>query len=119
MRRKSSAGVKRQYSGTAEADRQLPDRCLPWLCQCPRARCRQTYFPESVTHRPKTELTLERLLHALKSGVTARWMTGDVVYCECLRLHWPREERGQGYVMKISRKTHVWHQRKIGEAAGG
>jgi len=70
-----------------------------------------------VTHRPKTELARDMLLRALDSGVTARWVTGDAVYGESFPLRWALEERGQGYVMAVSRKAHVWQgaeQRKVG-----
>ncbi|TDX22477.1 hypothetical protein DFO67_12910 [Modicisalibacter xianhensis] len=48
----------------------------------------------------------------------ARWVTGDAVYGESFHLRWPLEQHGQGYVMVVSRKTHVWlglEQRKIGD----
>lgn len=44
-------------------------------------------------------------------------MTGDAVYGESFRLRWTLEERGQGYVMAVSRKAHIWQgleQRKVG-----
>ena len=44
-------------------------------------------------------------------------MTGDAVYGESFWLRWTLEERGQGYVMAVSRKAHVWQgleQRKVG-----
>lgn len=131
-----SAGVKRQYSGTAGRiencqigvflgyascwGQGLIDRALflPQDWAEDRARCRQAGITESVTHRPKTELAREMLLHALNSGVTARWVTGDAVYGESFRLRWALEARGQGYVMAVSRKTHVWqglYQRQVGE----
>tara|TARA_R110000796_G_scaffold121701_1_gene235993 strand:+ start:2236 stop:2670 length:435 start_codon:yes stop_codon:yes gene_type:complete len=70
-----------------------------------------------VGHKPKAELARDMLVRALDSGVTARWVTGDAVYGESFQLRWALEERGQGYVMAVSRKTHVWlglKQRKVG-----
>ena len=58
------------------------------------------------------------LERALDSGVTARWVTGDAVYGDYFRLRWMLEERGQGYVLGVSRKAYVWQdfeQRKVGE----
>ncbi|PWW33191.1 DDE superfamily endonuclease [Chromohalobacter israelensis] len=68
-------------------------------------------------HKPKAELARDMLVRALDSGVTAHWVTGDAVYGESFQLRWALEERGQGYVMAVSRKTHVWlglKQRKVG-----
>lgn len=131
-----SAGVKRQYSGTAGRiencqigvflgyascwGQGLIDRTLflPRDWAEDRKRCRQAGIPETVGHKPKTALARDMLVHALDSGVTARWVTGDAVYGESFQLRWALEERDQGYVMAVSRKTHVWRgleQRKIGD----
>jgi SRSO17 transposase len=131
-----SAGVKRQYSGTAGRiencqigvflgyascwGQGLIDRALflPRDWAEDRERCRQAGIPEAVEHKPKTELARDMLVRALDSGVTARWVTGDAVYGESFQLRWTLEERGQGYVMAVSRKTHVWlglEQRKVGD----
>nr|WP_221885561.1 IS701 family transposase [Halomonas populi] len=92
-----SAGVKRQYSGTAGRIKNcqigvflgyascwgqgLIDRALflPRDWADDRERCRQAGIPEHVSHMPKTALAREMLKRALNSGVTARWVTGDAV----------------------------------------
>jgi len=73
-----------------------------------RERCRQSGIPKDLSHMPKTTLALEMLNRALDSGVTARWESGDVVYGDSFQLRWPLEERGQGYVIAVSRKAYAW-----------
>ncbi|HUM95944.1 MAG TPA: IS701 family transposase [Candidatus Competibacter sp.] len=120
-----SAGVKRQYSGTAGRieNRQvgvflayascwgqgLIDRALflPEEWSSDRARCREAGIDDTVAHQPKTELARAMLLRALEAGVTARWVTGDAVYGESGRLRTSLEERGQGYVFAVTGKTYV------------
>ena len=131
-----SAGVKRQYSGTAGRiescqvgvflgyascwGQGLIDRALflPRDWAADRERCRQAGIPEKVAHRPKTALAQDMLLRALDSGVTARWVTGDAIYGDAFALRWALEERGQGYVMAVSRKAYVWRgltQHRVGD----
>ncbi|EAR21292.1 IS701 family transposase [Nitrococcus mobilis] len=131
-----SAGVKRQYSGTAGRienaqigvflgyascwGQGLLDRALfvPREWSEDRARCRRAGIPDEVVHQPKTELARQMLVRALDSGVSARWVTADALYGDDFRLRWMLEERGQGYVLAVSRKAYVWQgckQRKVGE----
>ncbi|MBL8252288.1 MAG: IS701 family transposase, partial [Candidatus Competibacter sp.] len=120
-----SAGVKRQYSGTAGRiensqvgvflayascwGQGLIDRALflPEEWSLDRARCREAGIEETVAHQPKTELARALLLRALAAGVTARWVTGDAVYGESGRLRASLEERGQGYVFAVTGKSYV------------
>lgn len=131
-----SAGVKRQYSGTAGRvengqigvflgyascwGQGLLDRGLfiPQDWSQDRGRCRRAGIPDVVVYQPKTELARQMLEQALDCGVTARWVTGDAVYGDCFRLRWMLEERGQGYVLAVSRKAYVWQgiqQHLVGE----
>ena len=101
-----SAGVKRQYSGTAGRiensqigvflgyascwGQGLIDRALflpkEWLLE--RARCQAAGIPSEPGHQPKTELARRMLIRALDQGVKARWVTGDAVYGNSFRLRW-------------------------------
>ena len=109
-----SAGVKRQYSGTAGRiensqigvflgyascwGQGLIDRALflPEEWSLDRARGQAAGIPSEVGHQPKTELARRMLIRALDQGVKARWVTGDAVYGNSFRLRWALEERGQG-----------------------
>ena len=122
-----SAGVKRQYSGTAGRIENsqvgvflayascwghgLIDRALflPEEWSADRARCQGTGIEEAVVHQPKTELARGMLLRALEAGIQPRWVTGDAVYGDSYRLRASLEEQNQPYVLAVSGKTYVWH----------
>lgn len=131
-----SAGVKRQYSGTAGRiencqigvflgyascwGQGLLDRTLfiPQDWSEDRRRCRQAGIPDEMVHQPKTALAQRMLERALDHGITARWVTGDAVYGDGFRLRRMLEERRQGYVLAVSRKAYTWQgvaQRPVGE----
>lgn len=121
-----SAGVKRQYSGTAGRiencqigvflgyascwGQGLIDRALflPEEWSVDRARCQAAGIPSEVKHQPKTELARQMLIRALDQGVNARWVTGDAVYGNSFRLRCALEERTQGYVFGVSGNAWVW-----------
>jgi len=122
-----SAGVKRQYSGTAGRIENsqvgvflayascwghgLIDRALflPEEWSADRARCQGAGIEEAVVHQPKTELARGMLLRALAAGIQPRWVTGDAVYGDSYRLRASLEEQNQPYVLAVSGKTYVWH----------
>jgi SRSO17 transposase len=95
---KKSAGVARQYSGTAGRRENCQigvlllyaspkghaflDRALylpeEWT-QDP-VRCREAGIPEEVTFATKGELAQSMLARAFAAGVQAQWVVGDTVY---------------------------------------
>jgi SRSO17 transposase len=114
-----SAGVQRQYSGTAGRiehcqlgvflayagrrghaflDREL---YLPndW-CE-DRSRCRAAGIPDAVAFRTKPELARVMLTRALDAGVPAAWVTADEVYGGDRRLRIMLEQRGQPFVLAV------------------
>lgn len=116
-----SAGVQRQYSGTAgriencqigvflayatDAGRALIDRRLylpehSWLAD--PARCQRAGVPEQSTFATKPALATEMITAALDAGISTAWVTGDEVYGQdpCLRA--VLEERQVGYVLAIA-----------------
>jgi SRSO17 transposase len=115
----NSAGVARQYSGTAgriencqigvflayasPAGRSLIDRelYLPKTWTEDRERCRQAGIPDDVEFATKPELAMRMLDRALDAGVPAGWVTGDEVYGQHYRLRARLEERGMGYVLAV------------------
>jgi SRSO17 transposase len=99
-----SAGVARQYSGTAGRiencqigvflgyagplghtllDREL---YLPEEWTADRARCQQAGIPRDRRFATKPQLAQEMLQRALAAGVPAKWVTGDSVYGDDRRL---------------------------------
>src|SRR5215210_7060025 len=122
-----SAGVERQYSGTAGRiencqvgvflayagprghafiDREL---YLPKQWCEDRARCREAGIPDEVPFRTKPELARRMLERALDAGVPAAWVTGDEVYGGDRRLRMTLEERGQPFVLAVKTSEPLWH----------
>jgi SRSO17 transposase len=114
-----SAGVARQYSGTAgriencqigvflayasPAGRTLIDRelYLPKTWTDDRARCAEAGIGDEVQFATKPELAMRMLDRALDGGVPAGWVTGDEVYGQHYRLRARLEERDIGYVLAV------------------
>jgi SRSO17 transposase len=130
-----SAGVQRQYSGTAGriencqlgvflayASRRghaLVDRelYLPegWLSD--RVRCREAAIPDAVGFRTKPELARVMLERALDAGVPCGWVTADEVYGGDGRLRRWLEERDLPHVLAVKRSQALWSMRLRQERA--
>jgi SRSO17 transposase len=129
-----SAGVARQYSGTAgriencqigvflayasHLGRTLLDRelYLPQEWSNDRVRCRQAGIPEGRQFATKPQLARDMLARAFAAGVPAKWVTGDSVYGDDRRLRVWLESCPQAYVLAVSGKEYVWlgwRQRQI------
>ncbi|WP_436975839.1 IS701 family transposase [Nonomuraea angiospora] len=121
-----SAGVQRQYSGTAgriencqvgvflayatPAGRALLDRRLylpehTWLAD--PGRCQAAGVPDETAFATKPALATAMLLAALEAGVQAAWATGDEVYGQDPRLRAALETRRTGYVLAIAGNRRV------------
>src|SRR5512144_518386 len=121
-----SAGVQRQYSGTAGrlencqigvflcyASRHgaaFIDRALylPKEWAGDEARCRAAGVPAAVRFQTKPQLATTMLLRALSAGVPCRWVTGDELYGRGRRLRWASETRGQPFVLAVGCDEPRW-----------
>ncbi len=126
-----SAGVKRQYSGTAGRvencqvgvflayttaqgtafiDREL---FLPkeWVGDLPRRR--EAHIPDAIQGATKPELAKTMLQRAFEDGVQAAWVTGDAAYSAYGVRSW-LEERQQPHVFAVASNFHVWTWGKQG-----
>ena len=124
---KKSAGVARQYSGTAgrRENSQIGvfllyastrgaafvDRALylpeEWMSD--RVRCREAGIPDEVSFATKGALARQMLARAFAAGVPAEWVAGDTVYGYdelCLWL----DEQQKNYVMAVPETYVVWVQ---------
>ncbi|MEU4704778.1 IS701 family transposase [Nonomuraea dietziae] len=116
-----SAGVQRQYSGTAGridncqigvflayatgAGRALIDRRLylpehSWLAD--PERCRRAGVPDPTTFATKPALATAMITAALDAGIATSWVSGDEVYGQDPRLRAALEERRVGYVLAFA-----------------
>ncbi len=129
-----SAGVHRQYSGTAGridncqvgvflayASRRghaFVDRALylPEAWCDDRPRCRAAGIPDDVAFRTKPALAREMLERALDAGVPAAWVTGDEVYGCDRRLRMALEQRGQPFVLAVRSTEAVFYMGIAGKA---
>ena len=124
---KKSAGVARQYSGTAgrrensqvgvflsyasSKGAAFIDRALylPEEWTQDRVRCREAGIPDEVAFATKGELAQRMLARAFAAGVPAEWVVGDTVYgYDELRL-W-LEEQQKNYVLAVPETHQVWVQ---------
>jgi SRSO17 transposase len=121
-----SAGVARQYSGTAGRiencqmgvflayasahghtllDREL---YLPKEWTADRERCRRAGIPDQRAFATKPALAQQMLARTFDAAVWLAWVTGDSVYGDDRALrHW-LEARLQAYVLAVSGKETVW-----------
>ncbi|WP_455770571.1 IS701 family transposase [Streptomyces antibioticus] len=123
---RASAGVQRQYTGTAgriensrvgvflayatSRGRTLIDRrlYLPEHSWCTDAERRQEAgISDEVQFQTKPRLAWEMIAATLDAGVEAPWVTGDEAYGQDPQLRAAVEARGTGYVMAVACSTRV------------
>jgi SRSO17 transposase len=124
---KKSAGVARQYSGTAgrRENSQIGvflsyasskgaafiDRALylPEEWTIDHVRCREAGIPDEVEFATKGELAQQMLARAFAAGVPADWVVGDTVYgYDELRL-W-LDEQQKNYALAVPETHLIWLQ---------
>jgi SRSO17 transposase len=119
----SSAGVQRQYSGTAgrvencqvavyltyaaPGGHALIDRelYLPESWVADPGRCAAAGIPEGTGFATKPDLALRMITRTLDAGTPAAWVTGDEVYGADPGLRAGLEERRMSYVLAVA-KSH-------------
>jgi SRSO17 transposase len=120
-----SAGVARQYSGTAgkvencqigvfvayasRLGHALLDRelYLPEEWTTDRERCRSAGIPDDWDFATKPQLAQQMLARAFAAGMPAQWVTGDSVYGQARQLRMWLEGRLQAYVLAVSGQEYV------------
>ena len=121
-----SAGVQRQYSGTAgriencqvgvflayasAKGRTLLDRelYLPQGWADDQERRREAGVPEGVRFRTKPQLAQLMLERAVQSGVPFGWVAGDEVYGNDRNLRLWLERRDVPHVLAIKKNERLW-----------
>src|SRR5215469_5803582 len=121
----ASAGVQRQYSGTAgrvencqvavflsyasPAGHALIDRelYLPRSWAADPARCTAAGIPDGTVFATKPGLARRMLGRALDAGAPAAWVTGDEVYGADPGLRADLERRRIGYVLAVAASHQV------------
>jgi SRSO17 transposase len=121
-----SAGVARQYSGTAGRVENCPigvfvtyaspqghlllDRelYLPHEWSSDKARCEAAGIPEERVFATKPQWAQEMLERAFTKGVPAAWVTGESVYGDNRSLRLWLEAQGHAHVLAVLGKEYVW-----------
>jgi len=121
-----SAGVARQYSGTAgriencqigvfltyasPQGHVLLDRDLyvPKEWTNDQTRCERAGIPEERAFATKPQLAQQMLKRAFDAGVPAAWVAGDSVYGDNRQLRMWLEEYAHAHVLAVSGKEYVW-----------
>ncbi len=129
-----SAGVQRQYSGTAgrrencqvgvflayasAGGRAFLDRelYLPRAWAGDRERRREAGVPEGVEFAPKPALGRRMLERAFAAGVPAGWVTADEIYGNDSDLRRWLEAEGRAYVLAVACNHPIWHAGKQARA---
>ena len=123
-----SAGVQRQYSGTAgriencqiavflallgSRGRALIDRAL-YLPKCwcdDPVRRTGASIPAEVKFATKPQLAMQMLRNAFGAGVRPRWVLADEVYGSDSKFRRFLEAQGQRYVLAVSCQQRLWIQ---------
>jgi SRSO17 transposase len=125
-----SAGVQRQYSGTAGRiensqigvflgyaschGHTLIDRALylPESWTEDRERCAEACVPATVGFATKPALGRTMLTRAFAAGIPFAWVTGDCVYGGDHRLRRLIEAHGRGYVLAV-RNNQCFEQKQV------
>jgi len=120
-----SAGVQRQYSGTAgrtencqigvfaayasDKGRALVDRelYLPRSWTEDPDRCRAARIPEGKSFATKPELARAMVRRALDSALPIAWVTADAAYGQEWHFRRMLEEAGMGYVLAVPKSQQV------------
>jgi SRSO17 transposase len=129
-----SAGVQRQYSGTAGRienrqvgvflayasgrGRALVDRelYLPKEWAADAGRRAEAHVPAQVGFQTKPQLAQQMLARAVETGVPAGWVTADEVYGGDARLRSFLEEQDLAYVLAVKTTQPLWAASQQGPA---
>lgn len=131
-----SAGVKRQYSGTAgriencqvgvflayasQHGHAFLDRALylPEEWANDRQRCQRAGIPDDAKFTTKPNQAWAMLKRAVEHNVPFEWVTGDSIYGDYRSIRLWLETLPKGYVLAVSGKEYVnrdWQQHRVGD----
>ena len=129
-----SAGVARQYSGTAgqvdncqigvflayasSKGHALIDRALylPEAWCADAARRDEVAIPDETVFATKPALAQQMIIRALDAGIPCAWVLGDEVYGSAPKLRAALEQREQAFVLTVRSNEKLWavRERKTG-----
>jgi SRSO17 transposase len=119
-----SAGVQRQYTGTAgRVENSQVAVCMTYAARRGHAfvdhalylplawandaeRCRAAGVPENIEFATKPALAAAMITRAVQAGVPAGWVAGDEVYGADPELRAGIRDHGLGYVLMLASNRH-------------
>ena len=84
------------------------DLFLPESWSNDRERCQEAGIPDDVVYRPKYDIALDQVRHALDNGVSFAWLTFDEWYTTASSFLAGLEALQQRYVAEVRRSFHGW-----------
>lgn len=84
------------------------DLFLPESWSNDRERCQEAGIPDHVVYRPKYDIALDQVRHALANGVSFAWLTFDEWYTTASTFLAGLEALNQRYVAEVRRSFHGW-----------
>ena len=119
-------GVQRQYCGTvgkiengivtvhlgySHGDFKAlldSDLFLPKSWSEDRERCRQADIPDDVVYRPKTDIAVAQVRHALGNGLKFDWITFDEGYGKSPAFLFDLDALGQTWIGEVPKSFRCW-----------
>jgi SRSO17 transposase len=83
---------------------------LPESWSNDRERCREAGIPDTMVHRPKTEIALELYDRSVSHGIAFEWLTFDEWYGSKPPFLRALDERGQKFIGEVHKAFTAWTQ---------
>jgi SRSO17 transposase len=84
------------------------DLFLPKSWSEDRERCRKADIPDHVVYRPKTDLAIEQVRHALGNGLKFDWITFDEGYGKAPAFLFDLDALGQTWIGEVPKSFRCW-----------
>jgi SRSO17 transposase len=84
------------------------DLFLPKNWSDDRERCREADIPDDLVHRPKTEIAIDQVRHALGNGIHFDWLTFDEGYGKSPAFLFELDALGQTWIGEVPKTFRCW-----------
>jgi SRSO17 transposase len=84
------------------------DLYLPQSWDQDRQRCREARIPDDVVYRPKTQIALAQVKHALTNGIRFDWITFDEGYGKDPAFLLGLDSAGQTWIGEVPKSFRCW-----------
>ena len=84
------------------------DLFLPKSWSDDRERCREAGIPDELVYRPKTDIALDQVRHALGNGIKFDWLTFDEGYGKDPAFLFDLDALGQTWIGEVPKSFRCW-----------